>query len=159
MLGAILGSGCSDSTDPVEYGPMPEYGVPSGTVRVDGRVVDYQGTPIPGVEVSMAGAGADTTDAAGNWSIDQQSTFIPCAHNNTTDCLVAAKDIDGAANGGPFPSVEVVLDLTQTEPGSGNWDLGTWEQHAVEIVMDDAVKYGPPMARMPRPKPPTGTDP
>ena len=33
VLGAVLGSGCSDSTDPVEYGPIAEYGVPTGTVR------------------------------------------------------------------------------------------------------------------------------
>ena len=108
--------------------------------------------------VSFAGARADTTDAAGNWSIDQASTFIPCAALGSADCVVAAEDIDGAANGGPYPPVQVVLDLTQTVPGSAGWDQGTWEQHAVDIVMDDAVEYGPPIARMPQPKPATGLD-
>jgi putative lipoprotein (rSAM/lipoprotein system) len=153
VLGAILGSGCSNSTEPVEYGPMPEYGVPSGTVRLDGRVLNDQGGPIPGVEVSFAGARPDTTDASGNWVIDQQHVYIPCSSGGSPDCFVVAVDIDGGANGGPYPVAQQALDPTQTEPGSGGWDQGTWEQHAVDIVMTEAVEYGPPIARAPEPKP------
>lgn len=150
VLGAVLGSGCSDSTDPIEDDPIAEYGMPSATVRVDGRVTDMIGLPIPGIEVTFPGAGVDTTDAQGNWSIDNEQVFLGCTMDDQVDCSVIAKDIDGPVNGGPFPSSEVVLDLVQTKPGSG-WNTGTWEQHDINIEMIDAVEYGPPMARV---KPP-----
>ena len=158
VFGAILGSGCSDSTEPVEYGPMPEYGVPTGTVRLDGRVIDDRGAPIPGVEVSVVGAGADTTDAGGKWSIDEDQAYIPCVSTDQNDCILQAKDIDGPDNGGPYPTAQVLLDLVQTEPGSGAFDLGTWEQHGIDVTMTDAVEYGPPQAKVPRPHPPSDGD-
>lgn len=149
VLGAILGAGCSNNLgEPVEYGPMPEYGVPTGRVRVDGRVLDGGGTPIPGIEVALAGGPADTTDAGGSWAIDAQGVYIPCATGDSA-CAVVASDIDGAANGGPFPAVGMELDLAQTAPGSGADDVGTWEQHGVDIAMDDAAEYGPPRAGRP----------
>ncbi len=140
-LGAILGSGCSDSTspDPVEYGPMPEYGVPSGTVHASGRVLDNEGTPVQGIQVSVEFALPDTTDAQGNWAIDQNSTYIPCS-DGQTDCLVEAEDIDGPDNGGTYPTASVVLELEQTEPGSSTFDLGTWEQHGLDIVLPNPRK-------------------
>lgn len=150
VLGAILGAGCSNNLgEPVEYGPMPEYGVPTGRVRVDGRVLDGIGAPIPGIEVALATGPADTTDADGNWAIDAQGVYIPCADGGAA-CIVEATDIDGAANGGPFPAVEATLDLEQTAPGAGYLDVGTWEQHGVDIAMDDAAEYGPPRASLPQ---------
>lgn len=155
FLGAILGSGCStNSTEPVEYGPVPEYGVPTGKVRLDGRVLNQVGVPIPGIEVAFADGGTDTTDSLGKWAIAAENIYIPCANHGTTACTVAASDIDGAANGGPFATVEMPLSLTQTEPGSSYYDQGTWEQHGVDIEMRDAAEYGPPLARMPAPSGP-----
>lgn len=149
VLGAILGAGCSNnSAEPAEYG------MPTGKVRLDGRVHNQMGAPIPGIEVALAGARAATTDAGGNWSIADENIYLPCVGNGATACAVAASDIDGAANGGPFPTVEVALNLAQTEPGSGHWDQGTWEQHGVDIEMGDAAEYGPPRARMPAPDDP-----
>lgn len=148
-LGAILGSGCSDkSTDP-EYGPMPEYGVPSGTIVLDGTVVDGHGTGIAGIEVSFNGAVADTTDSNGAWSIDRDNVYIPCTDENQDPCEVTATDIDGPDNGGPYPTLRIPLDLDQTDPGDGGYDQGTWEQHGIEIDVDPAVEYGPPVAKMP----------
>lgn len=146
VLGTLLGAGCSDNSS-----APAEYGMPNGKVRLDGRVLDQAGTPIPGIGVAFGGARADTTDAAGNWAIADESILIPCVFAGAAACTVAASDLDGAANGGPFPTVEVTLNLTQTEPGSGNWDQGTWEQHGVDITMDDAAEYGPPRARRPAP--------
>jgi len=147
VLGTILGTGCSsDMNDPVEYGPgpMPEYGVPTGTVSITGRVIDNVGEPIPGVEVNFNGAGADTTDAEGNWAINRDHVFFSCDINSGDDCTVEAKDIDGPDNGGPYPPSEVTLDLEQTEPSSGSYHLGTWEQHGVDIVMTEADKKRQP---------------
>ncbi|RKZ19914.1 hypothetical protein DRQ50_01095 [bacterium] len=158
VFGAILGSGCTDSTEPVEYGPMPEYGVPTGKVLVDGQVVDDLGVPVPGIEVSFHNTGTDTTDARGIWSIDRENAFINCVTNDQQACVLTVRDIDGADNGGPFPTADVLLNLVQTEPGSGSFDLGTWEQHGINIVMSDAVEYGPPVAKVELPAPPTGDD-
>ena len=158
VLGAVLGSGCSDSTDPVEYGPIAEYGVPTGTVRISGRVTSDMGGPINGIQVTFPGAGADTTDTQGNWSIDQDRVFITCIEDDQTECIINADDIDGPDNGGVFLSSQVALDLVQTKPGSG-WNTGTWEQHDISItMMTDAVEYGPPVARVEPPVPPTEAD-
>ena len=156
VLGAILGSGCSDSTEPEpEYAPpQPEYGVPTATVHVAGKTVDGAGFPIPGIQVTMAGAGSDISDAAGEWAIDNDHAFIPCVEDSLTSCKAVAEDIDGPDNGGPYPTMELNLNLVQTEPGSGNWDMGTWEQLGVNFIMDIAVEYGPPVAKVPRPGPP-----
>jgi putative lipoprotein (rSAM/lipoprotein system) len=140
VLGTLLGTGCSDDmNDPVEYGPMPEYGVPTGSIHVTGRVVDNQGTPIEGARVAINFADADTTGVDGSWTIEEDYAFIPCA-DGSTDCTVEATDIDGPANGGPYQPTEVILDLDQTDPGSGSYDLGTWEQHGVDIVLDETKK-------------------
>ena len=149
VLGAILGSGCSDSSEPVEYGPMPEYGVPSGTVRVAGRTVDWSGAPVPGIVVGLPYQGryadVDTTDAAGRFDLEAQGA-LPCLLEGGGVCVVEANDVDGPANGGPYPAATAPLDLVQTAPGNGAWDLGTWEQHGLDILMDDAAEYGPPPA-------------
>ncbi len=143
VLGAILGSGCSNSMDPPEYGVMPEYGVPTGTINITGRVVDDQGAPISGVQVSFQGAGADTTDAQGGWAIHRENDNIPCDVSNDTNCTIEAEDIDGPANGGTYAPSEVVLDLEQTDPGSGSYDLGTWEQHDIDVVMTEVKPRKP----------------
>jgi len=155
ILGAVLGSGCSDSTSPEpEYAPpQPEYGVPTATVHVTGKTVDAGGRPIPGILVTMAGAGSDTSDAAGEWAIDNDHAFIPCVEDPVTACKVVAEDIDGPDNG-IYPDMEHVLNLVQTEPGSGHLDLGTWEQQNVDIAMEVFVEYGPPVAKVPEPEPP-----
>lgn len=145
VLGAILGTGCSDINDP-EYGPlpMPEYGVPTGSVSVTGRVVTESGDPIPGVEVGFGWTGVDTTDVEGNWDISRNNSYYPCEESSEGACIVEAKDIDGEDNGGPYPLAQVELDLIQTESPSGSYDLGKWEQHNVIIEMIDADKKWKP---------------
>lgn len=142
VLGAILGTGCSDMNEPAEYGPgpMPEYGVPTGVLSISGRVVDEQGDSVPGVQVSFMEGQSDTTDAQGSWDINDPNVYFPCTMDDEADCTVAARDIDGSANGGPYPAAEMDLDLVQTEPSSGSWYLGTWQQHEIEIVMTEAEK-------------------
>ena len=61
-IGAVLGSGCSSD----------ECNCPdtqTATVNIDGQIVDEGGTPVPGIHVAFEDAAADTTDAAGAWSI------------------------------------------------------------------------------------------
>jgi len=123
---------------------MPEYGVPTGTIHVAGRVVDDQGAPIPGAQVTFDYAEFDTTDAEGTWALNQENAYFPCANGGQAHCTVEAEDIDGPANGGPYPPSEVVLNLVQTEPGSGSWDQGTWEQENIEIVLTNNKKESAP---------------
>ena len=159
VLGAVLGAGCSDSSDPDD--PVAEYGMPHGRLVVDGRVVDPGGTPLPGIEVSFAGGGADTTGVEGNWAIDA-TTSLFCL-DQTEGCALDAVDVDVPDNGDIYMTVQQALSLVQTEPASG-WFQGTWEQHGLDIVtMSEAAEYGPPCAkaesRKPDPKPEPEADP
>ena len=147
LLGALLPSACSDNTN----GPLPEYGMPQATVKLDGEVVDVAGAPVRDIVVEMSGFGSTTTDASGKWLLDEVG-YSSCVEDDKLSCGLEAKDVDGPANGGPYPPSLVVLDLQQTQPGSG-WNLGTFEQHDVRIVMDDvAVEYGPQCATAKRPE-------
>ncbi len=137
FLGALLGTGCDDRDDPVEYGPgpMPEYGVPTGHVIISGQVNDGLGDPIEGIEVSFVNAAPTTTDASGNFSINQENVYVPCAESSGSSCSIEARDVDGEDNGGDHVTVEMELDLDQTDPGAGSYDQGTWEKHDVEVSM------------------------
>ena len=148
LLGALLPQACSDNpTDP----PAPEYGAPYATVNLDGEVVDVAGAPVRDIVVEMDGFGSATSDASGKWSLESHG-FSSCIADSQLTCGLEAKDVDGPDNGGPYPPSLVVLDLQQTQPGSG-WNLGTFEQHDVKIVMEDvAVEYGPQCATAKRPE-------
>lgn len=138
LLGALLPSGCGDDT--IE--PTPEYGVPYATVKLDGDVVDFVGQPVKDIVVEMDGFGSTTTDESGTWSLAANG-FNACVTDSHLTCGLVATDVDGSANGGPYPPSMVVLDLEQTAPGHG-FGVGTFEQHDIRIVMEDVlVEYGP----------------
>lgn len=142
LLGAFLPNACSENPyDP----PAPEYGAPYATVIVDGVVVDNLGAPIRNIRVEMNGFGATTSDTLGNWSIDTEG-FASCVADTQIACGLEATEVDGLENGGPYQPTMVVLELEQTSPGSG-FNLGTFEQHEITIVMEDmALEYGPQCA-------------
>jgi hypothetical protein len=146
LLGTLLPSACSDTTFSPEYGPTPEYGVPLATVIVDGVVVDLRGAPVKDIVVEMEHFGSTTSDSLGEWSM-QNVGLDTCVVDTQTACGLEARDVDGIANGGPYPPTLVLLDLQQTVPGS-DFSLGTWEQHDIRIVMEDVVvEYGPECAK------------
>ena len=45
-------------------------------------------------------------------------------------------DIDGEENGGDFETEEVEVELTQTDPGDGDWDCGEYSADDVVVVLD-----------------------
>jgi len=136
-FGALLGTGCDRGTFEPDYGsPQPEYGVPTGTVVVSGQVQDAEGQGLEGIEVQLTYTARDTTDVLGRFSIARQGIFLPCLAGNEI-CQVQAHDIDGAANGS-YADGSADLELQQTEPGQGSWDLGTFEDTDVTIVLDPA---------------------
>lgn len=149
LLGALLPSACSDSPVDVEYGPAPEYGAPHATVIVDGVVVNNVGAPIKDIVVGLDGFGSTASDTLGRWSINKVG-FSACLTDTLVNCGLEATDVDGADNGGPYDLELVILDLVKTSSGTG-WNLGTWEQHDVRIVMEEPVmEYGPQCARVAR---------
>ena len=150
LLGALLPSACSESiVDPPEYGPAPEYGAPHATVILDGVVVNNLGSPIKDIVVELDGFGSTTSDTLGHWALNKVG-FSSCLTDTLVACGLEATDVDDAENGGPYDPELVILDLEKTSPGIG-WNLGTWEQHDVRIVLDEpAMEYGPQCARAAR---------
>lgn len=145
LLGALLPSSCTE--DAVD--PAPEYGAPHATVILDGVVVDNLGAPVKDIVVEMDHFGSTTSDALGNWSL-QGVGFDACVVDTLVACGLVATDVDGPDNGGPYAPTLVALDLEQTAPGSG-FNLGTYEQHDIRIVMEDIpVEYGPQCAKTTR---------
>ena len=149
VLGAILGTGCNDSESPAEYG------MPSGTIRVDGQIVDEDGHPVPGIRVAFSGARPDTTDAAGNWSIDDSGALLACVNDPYAPCTLDVQDVDAPDNGGSFQPEQVELDLVQTQQGSG-WNQGTWEEHDIRIVVTESRLV---VKRSDGPEPPADSEP
>jgi putative lipoprotein (rSAM/lipoprotein system) len=157
VLGAVVGTGCTTEsggggaggtagtggTGPVGgaggTGMVSEYGMPFAHFVVDGTVkAAGTQTPIAGIEVAFEGVYTTTQTAAdGTWSIDADGEGL-CMPN----CEVTATDTDGAGNGGTFETTTVQVTLTNTVPGSGTWDEGTWAAQDVAIDMAAAAGGG-----------------
>ena len=141
LLGTLLPSACGDN--PID---TVEYGAPIANLKVDGVVVDNVGAPVKDIVVELEGFGSTTSDAEGDWSLET-SGFSSCLADTQVVCGLVASDVDGPDNGGPYPPTLVPLDLVKTKPGSG-WNVGTYEQHDIRIVMEDIlVEYGVPCAK------------
>jgi len=130
--GGTGGTGGSSSGTGGAGNYTAEYGMPYAQYVVSGHVEDANGDPINGIELAL---GANTYEPAhsgpdGTWSIDTSGSFCH------PDCTVEATDVDGADNGGLYEPKTVDITLTQTDPGSGTWDEGTWEVHDVAIQLD-----------------------
>jgi hypothetical protein len=139
LLGALLPNACTDSG----VDPAPEYGVPQATLKLDGVVVDSRGAPVKDILIELDNFGSTTSDALGGWSMVSVG-FDSCVIDTLTACGLVASDPAGP---GMYMPTLVNLDLVQTAPGSG-FNLGTYEQHSIRIVMDDvAVEYGPECAK------------
>jgi putative lipoprotein (rSAM/lipoprotein system) len=143
-------------TPPEEYLPAAEYGTPSATYKVKGKVV-AQGNrqPIKGISVSAEMGGKTTyttaegnditvydpynraesgTDAAG--AFDMQIDGFP---ENNAKIRITFKDTDGAANGGLFATRQdtTTIPRSQLQNGSGGWYSGTatWDLDTVELAL------------------------
>jgi len=131
IVGGMLSlTGCGDN--PFES-PRAEYGSPSATFRLTGRVTDATTQEgIPGVQVRFRYAQPDTTDASGAFEFPQQRYGYYAEEN-----LVRADDIDGPENG-DYDSLELPVTFEQTAPGDGNWFMGSFERLGFEIPLTPA---------------------
>lgn len=117
------------------FEPAEMYGVPYSTYRLGGSVTDRDGTPIPGINVTVTPYGnniesADAvTDAKGKFSVDAEFTG-PVG----TKVKVEFLDVDGQDNGGMFlqESVDVGTRLVE-DPD--RWYVGGWESDDVDVTM------------------------
>ena len=138
LLGVSAVTSCEIAA-PVMYGPPPSgyedmlvmYGTPVVEFSVKGKVVDPDGNPIQGIEISHDYSGHKVYTLE-DGSFDYASEDIGFEMETVT---LEFTDIDGEENGGNFQSQEVPVPVQQTEPGDGGWNNGKFEAEGVEIIM------------------------
>jgi putative lipoprotein (rSAM/lipoprotein system) len=119
-------------TPPSNYDDMVcMYGSPVVDFSVKGKVMDSEGNPIPGIEISYDYS-SHKVYTLKDGSFDYTSEDVGFEMETVT---LSFTDIDGEENGGDFQSKEVAVEMQQTEPGDGGWNYGKFEAENVEIVM------------------------
>ena len=108
------------------------YGVPLVEFSVKGKVVDADSNPIPNIEVTWGNMyGKTVTAEDGTFHYKNEDMGF-----EMTDVTLTFTDVDGEENGGDFETEEVLVPLTQTDPGDGNWDCGDYAAEDVVVVLD-----------------------
>ena len=138
LLGVAAVTSC-EIVAPAMYGSPPSgyddmvcmYGTPVVEFSVKGKVVDSEGNPIPGIEISHDYSGHKV------YTLEDGSFDYTSEDNGFEMETVTLEftDIDGEENGGDFQSQEVPVPVQQTEPGDGAWNNGKFEAENVEIVL------------------------
>ena len=108
------------------------YGTPVVEFSVKGIVVDADSNPIPNIEVSHPET-FETVRTAEDGAFEFKSECIGFEMYTTK---LTFTDIDGEENGGDFETEEVEVELTQTDPGDGDWDCGEYSADDVVVVLD-----------------------
>jgi putative lipoprotein (rSAM/lipoprotein system) len=130
LILSVLGfSTACESID--EYGaPVVEYGAPTATFIVKGKVSSNENNSIPNIRVTM---GVDTaySDENGIYEVKQQ--YSP----TDIEFPIKFEDVDGIENG-EYNSVDTVAKFENPTftGGDGNWDMGETESQ-LDIKMDD----------------------
>jgi len=106
-----------------------QIGDPYMLFEIHGTVVDAEGNPIQGIQVSSGYSDVQSTNVNGNFSFYGRST-------PTTYVVLTFEDKDGADNGGIFVKRAVEVLVNEKTPGSemGNFS-GTYFASGVEVVM------------------------
>ena len=107
------------------------YGTPVVEFSVKGKVVDPDGNPIKGIEISHDYMGRKVYTSE-DGTFDYTSEDIGFEMETVT---LEFTDIDGEENGGDFQTQEVSIPVQQTDPGDGAWDNGKYEAEGVEIIL------------------------
>lgn len=100
--------------------PRVEYGTPSATFKVNGKVTDLlTSRAIQDIKVLMQGDSTQT-DSEGRFSLSQVS--FPADQS----FVIQFKDIDGAANGGQFQPKDTLVEFkdSQFTGGDDSWYAG-----------------------------------
>lgn len=133
LLGVSAAISCDNVIQgPDMYGcPVAEYGVPVIEFSVKGKVVDSESNPIPDIEVSHAMSyHLVRTDKDGEFNLKAEIYDF-----EMESVTLKFTDTDGEENGGEFMTQSVDIPLTQTEPGDGVWDNGSYSASDVKITL------------------------
>ena len=104
---AALGFGtvsCEESG--LRGGNLDAYGTPHVDYRIMARVVDEDGTPIKGIEVSTGSSTGDFTPVS---HTDEDGLYSITVQKNPAVQVLKFTDVDGEANGGEFMDKSVNL--------------------------------------------------
>ena len=116
---------------PVEYDEPVMYGTPTVAFSVKGKVVDADSNPIPDIEVSYEDSyNVVMTEEDGTFELQVETVGF-----KLKAATLKFTDVDGEANGGEFMTQSVDVPLTQTEPGDGVWDNGSYSASDVKITL------------------------
>lgn len=97
--------------------------------EIHGTVMDAEGNPIEGIQVSSGLSDVQSTNINGNFSFYGRST-------PTTYVVLTFEDKDGGEKGGHFVKRAVEVLVHEKTPGSGMGNfMGTYFASGVEVVM------------------------
>ena len=124
------------------FEPVAEYGCPTMTFRVTGKIVNSDtGQPVKGIAVSCDD---DWDDPEVITSDDGEFVYESYAFP-ADKIILKYKDSDGEANG-YYISKEGPVILKKAQDGTGTWDSGLYVAENLQIKMDEdfPVMYGTP---------------
>ena len=125
-----------------QFEPVAEYGCPTMTFRVSGKIVDsITGKPIKGIAVSC-------DDDWDNPEVitSENGEFVYESYAFPKESIVLKfTDSDDDANGLYFMK-EIEVKLTQSKPGASTWDSGLYVADDMNVKLDEEVApmYGTP---------------
>lgn len=123
---------------------MAEYGTPTVNYQVKTRVVDSEGNPIKGIEVTVS----EIEDFNHSWAYVLETTTQEdgtLANSRTqrwrdvNELYIKLTDIDGEENGGEFEELVQSVDVNynnKVEQGDGSWYRGCYEVNVGDIVLE-----------------------
>lgn len=113
--------------------PLDMYGTPHVDIRVQGRVTDKSGNPIPGLQIRDGSNDESRVLTSTDGSYDLSN------RNGWYETQLIFKDIDGPANGGEFEAqtLEITFtdaDLVPEEEGGNGSSLARTD---VDVVLQE----------------------
>lgn len=99
-------------------GNLDAYGVPHKEYRVSARVVDTEGKPIEGIEVSATHDHGSLPRAKTNYDGRVEVEYYDKLHT------LHLEDVDGELNGGEFTSLDLTIEEYSSEGRHHTADLG-----------------------------------
>ena len=115
---SIIGIGGACTFGGCAYGTPAEYGTPSATYKIFGKVTSEDNTNIRSIRVIMQN---DTAHTDENGQYNVQTTDFP----GDQDFLLEIEDIDGTSNG-EFQSLDTIISFVDPEfvNPEDNWYIG-----------------------------------
>lgn len=136
----MLGFGAASCGGEKEIDYVVEYGAPMVSFMTKGRVVDAEGNPVRGLQVTNLvhtehlSAGV-LTDIDGNFSLNGYLPGFSAPEKRYTDITI--RDIDGEENGGKFAEKIVDVEFSDAEDKG---DRESWAQYYSKDLGDIIVE-------------------